>query len=66
MGPGLRRLDLTVEMSPPLGRLGAVDEVAAAALFLTSDDAYHVSVHTLAVAGGRRGVGDKPLATLLR
>jgi len=35
-----------------LGRLGTADEVAPAALFLTSDEASYVSGHILAVAGG--------------
>jgi len=35
-----------------LGRLGTADGVAAAARFLTSDEASYVSGHILAVAGG--------------
>jgi len=36
----------------PMGRFGAADEVAAAALFLASDDATYVTGHELTVDGG--------------
>jgi len=36
----------------PLGRLGTVDDVAKAAVFLVSDEASYVSGHALAVDGG--------------
>jgi len=36
----------------PLGRLGSVDDVAAAACFLASDEAAYITGHVLAVNGG--------------
>ncbi|MEM9694858.1 MAG: 3-oxoacyl-[acyl-carrier-protein] reductase [Myxococcota bacterium] len=38
----------------PLGRIGAVDDIAAAVLYLASDEAAYVTGHTLAVNGGMR------------
>lgn len=38
----------------PLGRIGSVEEVAAAAAFFASDDAAYVTGETLHVSGGRR------------
>jgi 3-oxoacyl-[acyl-carrier protein] reductase len=38
--------------SIPLGRLGTVDDVAAAACFLASDEAAYITGHVLAVNGG--------------
>jgi 3-oxoacyl-[acyl-carrier protein] reductase len=40
------------EAQIPLGRLGTVDDVAAAACFLASDEAAYITGHVLAVNGG--------------
>jgi NAD(P)-dependent dehydrogenase (short-subunit alcohol dehydrogenase family) len=41
-----------IETVTPLGRFGTADEIAAAAVFLASDDASYITGHTLAVDGG--------------
>jgi 3-oxoacyl-[acyl-carrier protein] reductase len=47
-----RRLQESAREAIPVGRFAAADEVAAAALFLTSDDARYVIGHALVVDGG--------------
>lgn len=41
----------------PMGRYGECSEVAAAAVFLASDDASYVNGHTLNVDGGMNEAG---------
>lgn len=58
-GPASTGLDTgemrnTVEAVTPLGRIGKVEEIAAAVAFFASDDACHVTGETLHVTGGRR------------
>lgn len=62
IAPGLIDTDMTQQIagkahadwsaSIPLGRLGTVDDVAAAACFLASDEAAYITGHVLAVNGG--------------
>jgi 3-oxoacyl-[acyl-carrier protein] reductase len=47
---GKPHVDWAVQI--PLGRLGTVDDVAAAACFLASDEAAYITGHVLAVNGG--------------
>jgi len=62
IAPGMIDTDMTRSISDkaqvdwgariPLGRLGTVDDVAAAACFLASDEAAYITGHVLAVNGG--------------
>jgi 3-oxoacyl-[acyl-carrier protein] reductase len=62
IAPGLIDTDMTRAITDksqvdwaaqiPLGRLGSVDDVAAAACFLASDEAAYITGHVLAVNGG--------------
>jgi len=62
IAPGMIDTDMTRALSDkghvdwaaaiPLGRLGTVDEVAAAACYLASDEAAYITGHVLAVNGG--------------
>src|SRR6266849_3013163 len=62
LAPGMIDTDMTRALAErtqvdwaaqiPLGRLGTVDDVAAAACFLASDEAAYITGHVLAVNGG--------------
>ena len=62
VAPGLIETDMTRTLQEkaqvdwatqiPLGRLGSVDDVAAAVCFLASDEAAYITGHVLAVNGG--------------
>ena len=62
VAPGMVETDMTRAVNEktkidwagqiPLGRLGSVDDVAAAVCFLASDEASYITGHVLAVNGG--------------
>ena len=62
VAPGLIETDMTRTLQEkaqgdwaaqiPLGRLGSVDDVAAAVCFLASDEAAYITGHVLSVNGG--------------
>ena len=62
VAPGMIETDMTAGLEDssrsamlaqiPLGRLGSVDDVAAAVCFLVSDEAAYITGHVLAVNGG--------------
>jgi 3-oxoacyl-[acyl-carrier protein] reductase len=43
----------SMEASIPLGRLGEVEEIGAAALFLATDEAAYITGQTIVVDGGQ-------------
>jgi 3-oxoacyl-[acyl-carrier protein] reductase len=52
MTRGVQKTQLEWAAQIPLGRLGTVDDVAAAACYLASDEAAYITGHVLAVNGG--------------
>ena len=62
VAPGMIETDMTAHLQEsareamfsqiPLGRLGAVDDVASAVCFLASEEAAYITGHVLAVNGG--------------
>jgi NAD(P)-dependent dehydrogenase (short-subunit alcohol dehydrogenase family) len=56
----IERTKERLDSMSPLGYAGLPDDIAAAALFLASDDARYVSGHTLVVDGGQTTAGVAP------
>lgn len=56
----LNRLTANLGVATPLGRAGLPRDVAAAALFLASDDGAYVNCHDLVVDGGMTAPGRTP------
>ena len=62
VAPGYTKTDMTSAMSPeildsivktiPVGRMGTVDDIARAILFLVAEEASFITGHTLSVNGG--------------
>jgi 3-oxoacyl-[acyl-carrier protein] reductase len=50
LGPDYLR---TMEAAIPLGRLGSIEEVASAALFLATEEAAYITGQTLVIDGGQ-------------
>ena len=73
VAPGSILIERTVEEAPdyaetwspitPLRRIGQVDDVAAAVVFLASDEASFISAQTVYVDGGLWSQGPWPYAT---
>lgn len=53
-GRGVAVDDTAVRAVTPMGRRGTVEEIAAAACFLASDEASYITGHTLVIDGGWR------------